>query len=156
MRVYHSLEEFVQQCAEHKKWNRTRQAIEAAPSLLPNVAYSLGDSLTYWWQPTAELAQTYYRGEFIGRRRYLTVLTPIEAEASVEVANKHELHTIEPYSDITDRERFDGQGEVIRLHPHEIVIVEEDEACRVLADSDEQGAMVEIHVTVEGFSFPNK
>lgn len=170
MRIYHSVEEFVQQCAQHKKWNRTVQAIEAAPSLLPDVAYSIGDSLTYWWQPTNDLAQAYYRSEFIGRRRYLTVLTPFSGDARVEVAAKKNLHTVEPYSDLTDRERFSGEGEVITLKPHEILIVEPSEACRVLENSsdsqDLQGTqdtrassahtIIEIHVTVEGFSFPNK
>lgn len=40
----------------HKKWRRTLQALNNAPGLLPGVAYSIVDSLTYRKDATGELA----------------------------------------------------------------------------------------------------
>lgn len=158
MRIYHTINEFVQQCAQHKKWARTLQAIQSAQELLPNVAYSVGDSIAYWWQDSQSLAHDYYCDHYIGRRRYLTVLTPIQGSVVVQVAAKQHLQLVQNYSDLTDRELFIGEGTSITLQPQEILIVEPDEAC-CIQDTEQQeqrSTVIELHVTVEGFSFPNK
>lgn len=151
MHVYETREQFDAQLGTVKKWMRTGQALDIASGLLRNVAYSIGDSLTYWWDRTPGLATP----DMVGGRRYLTVLSPIDGDMAVEVAPKADLTCIEAYSDLTDRERFaaDG-GEVVTVPRGGVLVVDVEEAARVLPDPDVAAVM--LHVTVEGYSFPNK
>ena len=59
------------------------------------------------------------------------------------------------YSDIDDRERFEGAGETVTIPAGGVAVVEIDEAYRVVADVADSRVVV-LHVTVEGYSFPNK
>ena len=48
MHVYESREQFDAQLGTVKKWMRVGQALDIASELLQDVAYSIGDSITYW------------------------------------------------------------------------------------------------------------
>ena len=56
MHVYENRTLFDLELSSVKKWMRVGQALDIAPSLLRDVAYSIGDSLTYWWDRTAGLS----------------------------------------------------------------------------------------------------
>lgn len=152
MRLFENLDAFKAQLGSVKKWMRTAQALEAAPSLVPGVAYSIGDSLTYWCRSASELSQD----AFVGSRRYLCVLSPMSQDLELEIAPKGQLHTVQPYSDVSDREFFSGMGEKVVLSQGSICVLEEDEAYRVPQQVTPDSSVVVVRVTVEGYSFPNK
>ena len=64
MRLFDSAELFAQVTAGGRKWERTLEAIRTAPSLLPGVAHSIGDSLTYRRGRASEFATD----ALVGRR----------------------------------------------------------------------------------------
>ena len=71
MHVYESREQFDAQLGTVKKWMRVGQALDIAPELLQDVAYSIGDSITYWWDGAEGLATPDARahGRRASRRR---------------------------------------------------------------------------------------
>ncbi len=151
MHVYESREQFDAQLGTVKKWMRVGQALDIAPELLQDVAYSIGDSITYWWDGAEGLATP----DMVGGRRYLTALAPMDGELAVVVAPKADLELTEAYSDLTDRERFAAvDGPVVTVPAGGILAVDIDEAFRVLPEPGSHAVMA--HVTVEGYSFPNK
>ena len=83
------------------------------------------------------------------------MLAPLDGDLTVEVAPKADLSCTRAYSDIDDRERFEGAGETVTIPAGGVAVVEIDEAYRVLADTTDPHVTV-LHVTVEGYSFPNK
>ena len=115
------------------------------------MAYSIGDSLVYWWVNAHEAATA----DLVGHRRYHAVLAPLDGDLTVEVAPKASLTCTRAYSDIDDRERFEGTGETVTIPAGGVAVVEIDEAYRVVADAADPRVVV-LHVTVEGYSFPNK
>ena len=145
MHVFNSRADFDAQMKSVKKWMRTGQALDGVSELQHDVAYSIGDSLVYWWVNAHEAAAA----DLVGHRRYHAVLAPLDGDLTVEVAPKAGLTCTRAYSDIDDRERFEGTGETVTI-PAEI-----DEAYRVVADAADPRVVV-LHVTVEGYSFPNK
>ena len=168
MRIYGSIDEFQTNLGHVRKWMRSGQAIAAARDLPEGVAYSMGDSLTFWNTLPSDLAD----GRFIGHRRYHTVFAPVGPMA-VQVAAKAVLTVAESYDDTTDRECFempkmtedDGSTSDVRLvevPAGGVLILEEDEAWRVPATSgassgeETSSPVTVLHVTVEGFTFPNK
>ena len=150
MHIYDSRECFDASLDGVKKWMRTGQALDIAPTLIQGVAYSIGDSLTYWRDTATALATD----DMVGRRRYLFVCSPINGDLRIVVAPKSALKCTEAYSDLTDRERFRGEGETVTVPAGGIFVADENEAVRVQPDDDV--VAVEVHVTVEGYSFPNK
>lgn len=133
-----------------RKWSRTLEALDAAPGLSAGVAYSIGDSLTYRKAP----ASTLVTEELVGRRRYHLVVAATSDEVAVEVAPKRALTAAGPYSDLTDRQPFSGSGEIIRVPAGGLLVVDIDEAARILPNPDSEAVL--LHVTVEGASFHNK
>lgn len=133
-----------------KKWARTLEALDAAPGLSAGVAYSIGDSLTYRKGRTADLATE----ELVGRRRYHLVVAALGGEVAVEVAPKGAVTAAGPYSDITDRQPFTGSGETVRVPDGGLLVVDIDEAARIIPSPDSEAVL--LHVTVEGASFHNK
>ena len=115
MHVFNSRADFDAQMKSVKKWMRTGQALDGVSELQHDVAYSIGDSLVYWWVYAREAATA----DLVGHRRYHAVLAPLDGDLTVEVAP------------------------------------EIDEAYRVVADAADPRVVV-LHVTVEGYSFPNK
>ena len=93
--------------------------------------------------------------DLVGHRRYHAVLAPLDGNLTVEVASKADLTCTRAYSDIDDRERFEGAGETVTIPAGGVAVVEIDEAYRVVADAADPRVVV-LHVTVEGYSFPNK
>ena len=56
MHVFNSRTDFDAQMKSVKKWMRTGQALDGVADLQHDVAYSIGDSLVYWWvTPTRQL-----------------------------------------------------------------------------------------------------
>lgn len=160
MRTYDTAAAFQTNLGHVRKWMRCGQAIDQSPAIRPGEAYSLGDSLTFWNAAADALADA--EGRYVGHRRYHAVLSPIDGVVDVEVVPKAALDTVVPYDDTTDREWFAAAGGEavgdamtrITLNPGAVLIVEEDEALRVVTGSEARVTVV--HVTVEGFTFPNK
>ena len=93
--------------------------------------------------------------DLVGHRRYHAVLAPLDGDLTVEVAPKAGLTCTRAYSDIDDRERFEGAGETVTIPAGGVAVVEINEAYRVIAEASDPRVVV-LHVTVEGYSFPNK
>ena len=160
MRVYTTLESCRANLGAVRKWQRTLEAIATAdptsgvgPELALDAAYSLGDSLTFWRADDAALGAE----RFTGHRRYHEVLAPVRGDLTVMVASKSRLESHGDYSDDSDRETFGGDGDAaerVVVPCGGVLIVGIDEAFRV--EPRQQGETVVVHVTVEGFTFPNK
>lgn len=151
MHMYETRTEFDAQLGSIKKWMRAGQALDIAADLLQDVAYSIGDSLTYWWDAADGLSTP----DMVGGRRYLTALAPIDGPLAVAVARKDTLESTEAYSDLTDREHFAAtDAEPVMVPAGGVLVVDADEAYRVLPEPCSRAVM--LHVTVEGYSFPNK
>lgn len=131
------------------KWHRALQALrDGGP--LPEVAYSIGDSLTYRRTRTATLATPH----FVGRRRYHLVLAPLSATAQFEVADKGSVTPTTPYSDITDQQWFTGFGQTVAVPSGAVLIADIADTVRTHPDPDVE--VMVLHVTVEGATFANK
>ncbi|MBT1180388.1 hypothetical protein JS531_00010 [Bifidobacterium sp. CP2] len=150
MHVYDTRELFDAELGSVKKWMRVGQALDIATTLTRNVAYSIGDSLVYWWDRTPAIATS----DMTGHRRYLFVCSPQDGDMRVMVAPKSQLTSIEAYSDLTDRERFMGPANIVTVPAGGVFVADIDEAYKVCSDPDVQAVV--LHVTVEGYSFPNK
>lgn len=133
-----------------KKWLRTGEALDVAPTLQEGVAYSIGDSLTY----VADDASAFATESLVGRRRYHQVVASTQGTVRLEVVRKDAVAETSPYSDLTDRQSFSGSGEIVDIPEGAICIVDIDEAARILPEAE--GAAVVLHVTVEGATFHNK
>ena len=92
MHVFQSREQLDAELGTVRKWQRTGQALEASLMLAKAEAHSIGDSLVYWWQDAATLAAE----DFVGHRRYLTVISPQDA-TSPTVSALSELPTRSRY-----------------------------------------------------------
>jgi beta-galactosidase beta subunit len=136
-----------------RKWQRVIEASHVAETLEQGATWSIGDSLTYRWDTCKALSTA----DYVGRRRYLTVIVPLDGTVCIEVERKRDLVPTEPYSDLTDRELFeDGPHSPSReeVMPSQVLVIDRDEAARVIGDKEVRA--VELHVTVEGSSFANK
>ena len=151
MHIFNSRADFDAQMKSVKKWMRTGQALDGVSELQHDVAYSIGDSLVYWWVNAHEAATA----DLVGHRRYHAVLAPLDGNLTVGVASKAVLPGTGAYGDIDDRGRFEGAGEPGTIPAGGVAVVEIDEAYRVVADAADPRVVV-LHVTVEGYSFPNK
>lgn len=150
MRLFDTRSAFDDVLGETTKWSRTGQAIDIAPELLQGVAYSIGDSLTYFSDDSAALATE----SMVGRRRYHLVVAGARGTVRLEVAPKRDLEASSDYDNLTDRQHFSGSGEVVEIPDGAICIVDIDEAARILPDTE--AAAIQLHVTVEGATFHNK
>lgn len=56
MHIFNSRADFDAQMKSVKKWMRTGQALDGVSELQHDVAYSIGDSLVYWWVNAHEAA----------------------------------------------------------------------------------------------------
>ena len=126
MHIFNSRADFDAQMKSVKKWMRTGQALDGVADLQHDVAYSIGDSLVYWWVNAHEAATA----DLVGHRRYHAVLAPLDGDLTVEVAPKAGLTCTRAYSDIDDRERFEGTGETVTIPAGGVAVVEIDEAYR--------------------------
>ena len=97
------------------------------------MAYSIGGAtrLVYRRVNAHEAATA----DLVGHRRYHAVLAPLDGDLTVEVASKTDLTCTRAYSDIDDRERFEGTGETVTIPAGGVAVVEIDEAYRVVADA---------------------
>ena len=75
MHIFNSRADFDAQMKSVKKWMRTGQALDGVSELQHDVAYSIGDSLVYWWVYAREAATA----DLVGHRRYHAVLAPRQA-----------------------------------------------------------------------------
>lgn len=126
---------------EATKWRRMAEAIRRGEQVLPEVTYSIGDSLTY--RVTTQPDCT----ELAGHRRYLEARCVLEGVAVIEVAPVTDLRAIDDYSDLTDRQHFTGAGGRYELAAGELAVVEAGEAVR---DESVEGRVIVLRVTVEG------
>lgn len=140
MRRFASLDEFLAACDEARKWRRVAEAIRRSEKVLPEVTYSIGDSLTY--RVTTQPDCT----ELTGHRRYLEARCVLEGVAVIDVAPVADLPAIDDYSDLTDRQHFTGAGGRYELAAGEIAIVEASEAVR---DESVEGRVLVLRVAVE-------
>lgn len=126
-----------------KKWARCQEALTKAPGLLQNVTYSVGDSVTYWWDSATNLSSA----DFIGHRRYFTVLASMDFDFMVEIAEKSHLSVFCQFDDLSDRELFHGSGDKVTVEGGQILVCEIGEAVRIISGS--QAHVNVLHVTVE-------
>ncbi|MCW8332300.1 beta-galactosidase subunit beta [Vibrio sp. SCSIO 43135] len=150
MIVLDSLEQFKVVYRDGRKWNRCIEAIENIGNIKDGVMYSIGDSLVYMIQDGA--AKT--TDTFEGNRRYFDVHYYLTGTESIEVANKVDLEQVEAYRDETDREYFQGQGDVTSVAAGQVVIFDNDQAHRF--SHSEQLRKVVLKVTIEDGYFLNK
>lgn len=150
MIIYEDFEALFRAHQGVKKWNRSFQAIMKAPELPIGEAHSVVDSLTYTRSNVDQLADS----RFVGHQRYFEVIQPLNREISVEVAPKSDLERIEAYSDLTDREWFEGRGTHVTLQPGSFLVTDINEALRLDPKAGAEAAVYRI--TVEGASFHNK
>lgn len=143
MYLYRTRSYFDKATGQAKKWARSQEALTKAPELLQNVAYSVGDSVTYWWDSAADLSGE----DFIGHRRYFTVLGSMDTDFTVEIAKKDDLSVFRAYEDLSDRELFHGSGNVLSIEGGQILVCDIDEAVRIVPGSGAH--VVVLHVTIE-------
>lgn len=149
MEIFSDLDEFVRMTAGITKWDRTAQAIRNAANLPEGVMHSIGDSLTY-----VRTRRRHDTDLFTGHRRYVEVIAADASPVQIEIAPKQDLTACDDYSDLTDREHFEGSGRPLHLEPGQVLVTAIDEALRYPVPSDAPCTVV--HVTVEGATFHNK
>lgn len=141
-----SVEEFKSIFRSGKKWIRCVEAINNIKNIQENVFYSIGDSLAYMVTNSKE------EDRFCGHRRYMDIFYYLEGGEILEISPKSELEVVERYSDETDREFFQGEGQKVQMKEGEIIIVETTEACKASGNCKK----LIIRVTVEDNYFLNK
>lgn len=150
MKLFATLDDFIQVLGGVKKWDRTIEAIHGVDTVLPGVAYSVGDSLT--WIKCQE--QSCRDDSLVASRRYQRVVYCSHGSINVACGTVDTLTAIDDYSDLTDRQHFHGKTHTISLSPGNIAIFEAEEATALDPSDDFQGVI--LRVTVEGHSFHNK
>ena len=123
------------------KWRRVAEAVRRADQVLPDVTYSIGDSLTY--RVTSQPDSV----TLTGHRRYLEVRCVLDGTVVIETAPASGARPVDSYDDLTDRQHFEGSGERHRLVGDEIAVIDVGEAIR---DVSVEGRMMVLRVTVEG------
>lgn len=149
MVILQSFDEFKSIFRVGKKWLRCAEAIANVPNVKENVFYSIGDSIIYKIS-----SKNGAEDLFTGNRRYMDVHYYLEGEEDLEIAPKAKLKSVQPYSNETDREFFEGQGEIIHLKKGNFIIIENDEAHKFLGGDNIKKVI--IHVTIEDNYFLNK
>lgn len=150
MRLFSTRASFDDLLGGTKKWSRTGEALDDVPNLLPGVAYSIGDSLTYVFDDTKALATR----SLVRRRRYHLVVASTHGTVRLEVAPPGSVNESTDYDNLTDRQYFSGSGELVSIPEGGICLVDIDEAARILPDAETSA--VQLLVTVEGATFHNK
>lgn len=141
MQRFASLDDLSSALGEATKWRRVADAVQGADRSMPEVTFSLGDSLTYRRTSGLECP------EFTRHRRYLELRYVLAGTAAVEIAPVVALLPVDDYSDLTDRQHFAGSGERYDLTEGEFVVVGVAEAIRDVAV---EGQVMVLRVTVEG------
>lgn len=149
MKIVDNLEQFTRNWNRGRKWQRCVEAINNLDNILPGVAYSIGDSLTY-----RVSTQNTTDALFVGHRRYFDVHYYLQGTQKIEYAPKSALQIVECYRDETDREYLKGCGTTVQVREGQLVICDIDEACRFI--SEEPVKKVVLRVTVEDGYFHNK
>ncbi|MCW8327714.1 beta-galactosidase subunit beta [Photobacterium sp. SDRW27] len=150
MIILANLEQFKTLYRDGRKWNRCVEAIENTGNIRDGVYHSIGDSLIYM----IEDGVAGNTEDFVGNRRYFDVHYYLEGHETIEVANKQQLHTSQPYQDETDREYLKGRGVLHTVGSGQVVIFNNDEAYRFAGDK--RVRKVILKVTVEDGYFLNK
>lgn len=150
MIIYSDVESLEDARATGKKWLRVTSAARNVKNIPLGEAFSLGDSITY----TRNLVSDFDASRFVGHRRYVEVINPLNEEITVSVAGKKDLTRVQAYSDLTDREWFEGSGSEVTLPAGSFLILDIDEAAKLVGPADAEVAIY--RVTVEGATFHNK
>lgn len=138
---FSNLDELVATLGGTTRWRRVTEAVRRADRVLPEVTYSIGDSVTYRVTTAPDCPA------LTGHRRYLELRCVLDGTTVIEVAPESDLQPTDAYSDLTDRRHFAGSGEHCRLEAGEIAVVEVGEAVRDVAV---EGRVLVVRVTVEG------
>ncbi|WP_435926761.1 beta-galactosidase subunit beta [Dryocola sp. BD613] len=150
MIILDTLEDFQRIYRAGKKWQRCMEAINNLNNILPDVFYSVGDSLVY----RLAAGSVEKAGLFEGHRRYFEVHYYLSGHETVEYADKKTLTPEVAYRDESDREYFCGKGEARTLVAGNVAIFENHEAYRFSESSGVKKAILK--VTVEETYFLNK
>lgn len=150
MIIIESLAEFQLIYRAGKKWQRCMEAINNINHIEPNVFYSVGDSLVYRLASGTSQQHDWLEGN----RRYFDVHYYLAGQETIEVADKCELTSVVAYQDETEREFFNGQGELHPVGQGKVVIFENHQAYRF--KQSHQVKKVILKVTVEDSYFLNK
>ena len=142
MIILDTLDDFQRIYRAGKKWQRCMEAINNLNNVLPNVFYSIGDSLVYRLaEGTAERDKL-----FEGHRRYFEVHYYLSGQETVEYADKKTLTPEIAYRDESDREYFCGKGATCMLRAGNVAIFENHEAYRCRESSGVQKAILKVNV----------
>lgn len=150
MIIIKSLAEFQLIYRAGKKWQRCMEAINNIEHIVPNVFYSVGDSLVY----RLASGQDQQYGWLEGNRRYFDLHYYLAGQETIEIADKSTLISVVAYQDETDREFFSGHGETHRVGQGSVVIFENHQAHRFKESN--QVKKVILKVTIEDSYFVNK
>lgn len=145
-----------------RKWQRCLEAIANSHQLRPGVMHSVGDSLVYMVQESAEPVSD----AFLGHRRYLDVHYYLSGSETFAVADKSALRTLAAYQDETDREwlacdgekgETDEKPEMRHVSAGQIAIFDNTKAYRFCGASEGHPVRkVVLKVTIEDGYFLNK
>ncbi len=98
--------------------NRFKTATTNKEIVQNNVAYNIGDSMVYIWNP-----QNIMTKNFIAHRKYISAIYVESGEVEVEVAKITNLKTVNEYQDITDEEELStNEYETYILKANEVLI----------------------------------
>ena len=92
----------------------------------------------------------------MGHRRYQTVIAVLDGETSVRLAPRATLTPLEPYSDLSDRERFAPAADApaVTVSHGEVLAVPIDHAWGI--EPHTHADLLVVRLTVEGATFHNK
>lgn len=141
MLLFDNLPALQRQLGSAAKWQRLAEAVAKADRVLPEVSYSVADSLTYRVTGSPD------RDVLTAQRRYLAVRYVLDGEAEIEVARVGSLQPLGEYSDLSDRQAFAGSGTRHVLTGGQVAVIEPGEA---VADRRVDGRVMVLRVTVEG------
>ncbi|MGR5079551.1 beta-galactosidase subunit beta [Photobacterium swingsii] len=159
MIVLESLEQFKTVYRNGRKWNRCVEAIENVGNIKDGVMHSIGDSLVYMIQSQTSATPTSLNAEYFeGNRRYFDVHYYLEGSETIEFADKSALTQITAYSDETDREYLQGQGESREVHQGQVVVFDNSKAYRFHGNNQAEKRIRKavLKVTIEDGYFLNK
>lgn len=152
MKTYPDTESLLRERGSARKWRRVCEAVERIDRLPAGVAYSIGDSLTYWHAPADVLLAAWNIGDaLVATRRYLSVVHAVGAPLGIDVVATDTAVGLTAYDDLSDRQLLaagTSPTRTVKIPAGGIVVVEPAEAFRIAPGSGARAVL--LRVTVEG------
>ncbi len=107
--------------------NRFKRATENQNITRPNVAYNIGDSMVYIWNPENITSET-----FISHRKYICALYVQSGEVKLSVTKRDEASVCTAYCDLNDEEHLTCDDyQTISATQGQVVIINLTDAYRI-------------------------